>query len=117
MFCPPDSAAIQSLTEKTKLLASKCSAAAAMEPPSASQATFKSYISDESCNNLSAAADEAKTSINCLAANLNLSTLNRYLKDRCSFVSTNASYSCNTLPKRSKPKKKSTVKWYIKVSL
>jgi hypothetical protein len=130
MFCPPNET-IQQLTEKTKLLAQKCtqqirvastsldsSAASRPDSPARQQvASFKSYIAEaengSEAENLEFPAADSRSPINCLT--VNLSSLNRIIKTRCSFMSTSSSYSFGTFP-RKKPKR-ATAKWFIKVSL
>lgn len=128
MFCPPNET-LQQLTEKTKLLAQKCTQQMRVTSPSADQsdatssessarqqvATFKSYISEvenDGETETISFPDVAQSPLNCLT--VNLSSLNRIIKNRCSFMST-TSYTCSTFP-RKKPKK-ATAKWFIKVSL
>jgi hypothetical protein len=125
MFCPQNETIAQ-LTEKTKLLAQKCtqkrpttdqSNAMSSKPVARQQvATFKSYISE--AENVGGAEtadfpDASQSPLQCL--NVNLTSLNRIIKNRCSFIST-ATYTCSTFPRRKKPKK-ATAKWFIKVSL
>ena len=127
MFCPPNET-IQQLTEKTKLLAQKCTqqirvssmdqsanSSSSDSPVRQQVATFKSYITEvengsepEKIN----FPDDSRSPINCLT--VNLASINRIIKNRCSFVSSN-SYHFGTFP-RNKPKK-ATAKWFIKVSL
>lgn len=128
MFCPPNDT-LQQLTEKTKLLAQKCSqqirvASSTDQSENSSSsdsavrqqvATFKSYIAEVENGNEPEKIDfpdDSRSPINCLT--VNLSSINRIIKNRCSFMSTT---SCNfgTFP-RNKPKK-ATAKWFIKVSL
>jgi hypothetical protein len=115
MFCP-NNEVLQNFTEKTKLLAQKCSKQirTTMDSSSASGqqvSSFKSYISEsEHATNVN--VDTPISTINCLTANL--TSLNRLIKERCSFISA-TSYTCNTLPKL-RPQR-GTTKWYIKVSL
>lgn len=121
MFCPPNETIAQ-LTEKTKLLAQKCKKRPTMDQSNAMSskpvarqqvATFKSYIS-ETENGGAETVDSSEASqspLQCL--NVNLSSLNRLIKNRCSLT---ASYTCSTFPRRKKPKK-ATAKWFIKVSL
>lgn len=130
MFCPPNET-LQQLTERTKLIAQKCSQqmrATSMDQtnaptccefqnkPSKQVATFKSYINEvENINEPETAVDfppAASSHLNCLT--VNLSSINRLIKSRCSFMST-ASYTCSTFPR--KKVKKATAKWFIKVSL
>lgn len=131
MFCPPNET-IQQLTEKTKLLAQKCtqqirvtstssmdqsnSSSSSCEAPMRQQvATFKSYIAEAEIGvepEIIDFPDGLRAPINCLT--VNLSSLNRIIKNRCSFMST-TSYTFGTFP-RKKPKR-ATAKWFIKVSL
>lgn len=121
MFCPSNETLAQ-LTEKTKLLAQKYtrrptdqSNATSSKPVARQQvATFKSYIGEaESVSGAETVdfTDVSQSPLQCL----NLSSLNRLIKTRCSFI-TSSSYSCSTFPRRKKPKK-ATAKWFIKVSL
>lgn len=125
MFCPPNET-IQQLTEKTKLLAQRCTqqirvTSTIMDQSSSSEsavrqpvATFKSYISDVENGDQPETIDfphDSRSPINCLT--VNLSSLNRMIKNRCSFMST-TSYTFGTFP-RKKPKR-ATAKWFIKVS-
>lgn len=123
MFCPANET-IQHLTEKTKLIAQKCTQQICV--PSTDQAnsssseavvrqqvaSFKSYISEVENGAEPETIDflhDTRSPINCLT--VNLSSLNRIIKNRCSFMST-TSY---TFPRR-KPNR-ATAKWFIKVSL
>lgn len=122
MFCPPNET-IQQLTEKTKLLAQKCtqqirvtsmdqSDSTTCDAPGRQQvATFKSYIKEDDGAEPEAIdfPPDSRSPANYLT--VNLSSLNRIIKNGCSFVST-TSY---TFP-RKKPKV-ATAKWFIKVSL
>lgn len=128
MFCPPNET-LQQLTEKTKLIAQKCSqqmrttsldqsdtSACGEVVPRQQVATFKSYI-DEAADGAEPATVDFPAAaptplINCLT--VNLSSINRLIKNRCSFMST-ASYTCSTFPR--KKARKATAKWFIKVSL
>jgi chemotaxis methyl-accepting protein methylase len=122
MFCPSTGETLVQITEKTKLLTHKCSnSESALRQPVAS---FKSYINDLDEN-----LDTSEANINPIETNatqthrhhhtfqcltVNLSNLNRLIKTRCSFVSSTSTNNFNyTFPR----KKKSTAKWYIKVSL
>lgn len=130
MFCPSANETLVQLTEKTKLFAQKCSIDSS--PVRQPVATFRSYI----CENIempSSTADDESTFDNEIAPQLpspnqihplqcftvNLTSLNRLIKSRCSFMSSTSpqhsmsSTSCNTFPR----KKKSTAMWYIKVSI
>lgn len=127
MFCPPNET-IQQLTEKTKLLAQKCSqqmrASSSVDQSSNSSssdsterqqvATFKSYIAEVENGSEPEKIDfpdDSRSPINCLT--VNLSSINRVIKNRCSFMSS-TSYNFGTFP-RNRPKK-ATAKWFIKVS-
>lgn len=126
MFCPSNET-LQQLTEQTKLIAQKCSqqmrttsmdqadVSSCCDVPRQQVATFKSYI-DEAENVDGAVTVDfpavASSPLNCLT--MNLSSLNRLIKNRCSFMST-ASYTCSTFPR--KKVRKATAKWFIKVSL
>lgn len=108
MLCP-NNETLQNITEKTKLLAQKCSQQIRMSTDHHQQVmTFKSYI-NESNDVMEAKVTTPASPINCITANL--TSLNRLIKERCSFTS----YTCNTLPK-CRPKQ-GTTRWYIKVSL
>lgn len=129
MFCPPNDT-IQQLTEKTKLLAQKCSQQMRVTSTSTADvsdsstfgapkqqqvATFRSYIAEVEHDGEQTRIDfpaDSPSPINCLT--VNLASLNRIIKNRCSFVST-TSYTFGTFP-RKKPKR-ATAKWFIKVSL
>lgn len=125
MFCPPNETIAQ-LTEKTKLLAQKCTQQIRVSSPSVDQSnatsidlpmrqqvpTFKSYISETETETI-IFPDVSQSPLQCLG--VNFSSLNRLIKNRCSFMST-ASYTCNTFPRQKKPKR-ATAKWFIKVSL
>lgn len=124
MFCSSNDT-IQNLAEKTKLLAQKCSQQIRVVPDQSSVstndvsvqqvATFKSYIVSSEYGDGQKSHDfppDTKSRINCLT--VNISSLNRLIRNRCSFVSTTP-FPSNTLPKRKI--KKATSKWYIKVSL
>lgn len=125
LFCPPNETIAQ-LTEKTKLMAQKCSQQIRVSSTSVDQsndmsndsamrqqvATFKSYISETETETI-IFPDVLQSPLQCLG--VKFSSLNRLIKDRCSFMST-ASYTCNTFPRQKKPKK-ATAKWFIKVSL
>lgn len=127
MFCPQNET-IQQLTEKTKLLAQKCTqqirvssmdqsanSSSSDVPVRQQVATFKSYIAEvengKEPEKISF-PDDSHSPINCLT--VNLSSINRIIKNRCNFMST-TSCSFGTFP-RNKPKK-ATAKWFIKVSL
>lgn len=138
MLSPQTTEALQSLTEKTKLLAQKCSQqirvasvdgqstkATAISPssvrPMQQVASFKSYLTEQDSlpsDNINATSEKCR--LNCLTVcgRRNITTFNRLIKNRCTFMSANTytftNSSSHTLPKK-KPKK-STVKWYIKVS-
>lgn len=129
MFCPPNETIAQ-LTEKTKLLAQKCTQQIRVSTTSIDQsnatssdsavrqqvATFKSYITEAENGSETEKvefSDVSQSPLQCLG--VNFSSLNRLIKNRCSFMST-ASYSCSTFPRHKKPKK-ATAKWFIKVSL
>lgn len=108
MFCP-NNETLQNLTEKTKLLAQKCSQQIRISTDYQQQqevTTFKSYLNETTNFEIEASPTSP---IKCITANL--TSLNRLIKERCSFTS----YTCNTLP-RCRPKK-GTTKWYIKVSV
>lgn len=128
MFCPANET-IQQLTEKTKLLAQKCSQqmrvtstsadvsdSSTFDSPKQQQvATFRSYIAEAETGGESARIDfpvDSPSAISCLT--VNLASLNRIIKNRCSFVST-TSYTFGTFPR--KKQKRATAKWFIKVSL
>jgi hypothetical protein len=117
MFCP-NNETLQSLTEKTKLLAQKCSQQirVSMDQTASGQqvSSFKSYLNENEPEQAAETCD-APTSptINCIAANI--SSINRLIKERCNNILTSTQYSCNTLP-RMRPKS-GTTKWYIKVSV
>jgi hypothetical protein len=126
MFCPSTGEALVQITEKTKLLAQKCSSSESSLLRQQTVASFKSYINDldeenfeENENSIdlknSTQSQRQQNKFQCLT--VNLSNLNRLIKTRCSLMSsTSSDYSNNfnyTFPR----KKKSTTKWYIKVSL
>ena len=111
MFCP-NNETLQTITEKTKLLAQKCSQQIRVTNDHQQVSTFKSYIKEPEIDDAIGVFDSSPTSpINCLTANI--SSLNRLIKERCSLSV--ASYKCNTFP-RIRSKERST-KWYVKVSL
>lgn len=139
MFCPQTTETHQNLTEKTKLLAQKCSqqirvASVDGQPtkatvisasgaiPMQQVASFKSYLTEQDSlptDNINATTEKCR--LNCLTVcgRRNITTFNRLIKNRCTFMSANTytftqSSKHHTLPKK-KPKK-STAKWYIKVS-
>jgi hypothetical protein len=129
MFCPPNETIAQ-LTEKTKLLAQKCTHKIRVSSTSIDQSnatssdsvvrqqvpTFKSYISEAENGGATETIDlpdVSQSPLQCLS--VNLLSFNRLIKNRCSFMST-ASYTCSTFPRQKKPKK-ATAKWFIKVSL
>lgn len=115
MFCPNNDT-LQNITEKTKLLAQKCSqqirvSTMSMDSSSGQQlSTFKSYLNENHQDGVRDTDTSFSPTINCLTANL--TSFNRLIKERCNAIS---SYTCNTLP-RTRPKR-ATTKWYIKVSL
>lgn len=115
MFCPSNET-LQNITEKTKLLAQKCSqqirvTTISMDSSNGQQvSTFKSYLSENHSDEIRNLDSPLSPTINCLTANL--TSFNRLIKERCNAIS---SYTCNTLP-RTRPKR-ATTKWYIKVSL
>lgn len=114
MFCP-NNETLQNLTEKTKLIAQKCSQQIRVSNDHQQVSTFKSYINepDDAINMTDTTSPTSPINIgSCITANL--TSLNRLIKERCSFMSA-TTYTCNTFP-RAKPKERST-KWYIKVSL
>jgi hypothetical protein len=135
----PSSDVLQDLTERTKLIAQKCSSqsraqqnAEARESTDANlpvkstgQDAAKSIASPQTCNHsnkFSTGPDKCRLNCLCACGKKNLASLNRLIKNRCSFMSNGtfnpftsfAQTSANTLPKR-KPKKSST-KWYVKVN-
>lgn len=127
MFCPSTGETLAQITEKTKLLAQKCSNSESSLLRQHTVASFKSYINDleveeeqndensiETKN--STKSQQQQNKFQCLT--VNLSNLNRLIKTRCSLMSTTSTSNCSnnfnyTFPR----KKKSTAKWYIKVSL
>ena len=138
MFCPQTTETLQNLTEKTKLLAHKCSQqirvssvdgqstkatglSSSCAIPMQQVASFKSYLTELDSlptDNNNEATEKCR--LNCLTVcgRRNITTFNRLIKNRCTFMSANTytftHSSSHTLPKK-KPKK-STAKWYIKVS-
>lgn len=138
MFCPQTTETLQNLTEKTKLLAQKCSQqirvasvdgqstkatviSASCAVPMQQVASFKSYLTEQDSlptDNINTTTEKCR--LNCLTVcgRRNITTFNRLIKNRCTFMSANTynitHSSSHTLPKK-KPKK-STAKWYIKVS-
>lgn len=107
MFCPKNET-LQNITEKTKLLAQKCSQQIRISNDHHQVTTFKSYI-NESNFAMDANVTSSASPINCITANL--TSLNRLIKERCSYTS----YTCPTLSK-CRPES-GTTKWYVKVSL
>lgn len=124
MLCPSTGETLSQITEKTKLLAQKCSnSESTLRQPT--RATFKSYIDDVERDVEEANVNPIETknasqshrhhhTFQCLT--VNLSNLNRLIKTRCSFVSS-TSPTCSDFNYTFPRKKKSTAKWYIKVSL
>ncbi|CAO1319313.1 unnamed protein product [Diamesa serratosioi] len=136
MFCPQTTETLQNLSEKTKLLAQKCSQqirvssvdgqstkatgiTASCVIPMQQVASFKSYLTELDSvpsDNINEATEKRR--LNCLTVcgRRNITTFNRLIKNRCTFMSANTytftHSSSHTLPKK-KPKK-STAKWYIK---
>ncbi|KAL7044864.1 hypothetical protein ACKWTF_002082 [Chironomus riparius] len=112
MFCP-NNETLQNITEKTKLLAQKCSqqirvTTISMDSSNGQQvSTFKSYLNENHSDEIRNLDSSLSPTINCLTANI--TSFNRLIKERCNAIST---YTCNTLP-RTRPKR-GTTKWYIK---
>ncbi|CRK93643.1 CLUMA_CG007172, isoform A [Clunio marinus] len=130
MFCPPNET-LQQLTEKTKLLAQKCtqqkrvnatdqlntssSTSSSLDLSGRQQqvATFKSYISEVESETNPEKIDLPSSQPTPLSyLTVNLASLNRIFKNRCSFINSPTSYHCNTFPR--KRAKKATAKWFIK---
>lgn len=131
----PSSDVLQDLTERTKLIAQKCSnqlrnnaetqstdaniSVKCQDTPAKSIST--SHQTCNHSNKFNVGQDKCRLNCLCACGKKNLASLNRLIKNRCSFMSNGtfnpfsfAQTSSNTLPRR-KPKK-STTKWYVKVN-
>lgn len=122
MFCPSNDA-LQSLTEKTKLLAHKCTIRVSNSETATPTQPGNVHLSAPQSGNLASIPPNSaldslngKCRLNCLCSTSkrNFATLNRIFKNRCGFMAANVTqFASNTLPK--KKSKKATTRWYIKV--